>query len=624
MGTSVAHAAMLNAPELREMPVDTTAGRPSPDSPMEERIKQAVDEVNQNGQAALEELGELDSTEKVARAEQILKEMERASHEIRKMAHHRVSERFDELNDIAVTRVSLAAQADLLELGNPNNAEKRQRAQEIRDRIRQQQEGLEEKWGQWREGLERRHQEQPLPQFRFQQPNGQPPDHAPAYGLRLRLEALSEAETKEAIAQLKRQSRTALERLGKLDTPGKIERARKIQARLEERTKRLRERVADQGQDQIDEQLEQQIQRLRLRAEAAVQELGDLETAEKQERAEAIRAKIEKQITQLRERLGRPTGETFNQQFEEQAEQLRQQAQSALEELGELDTPEKRELAHRIRARMQEELSQLREKVGDRDHSALEGPVDYQAQALRRRAQAALDALGELDTTEKQEMAQRIREQLDGQIRDLTRRLAHWTSDARDQEAEQIRQQAEVALRELGALDSTEKVEKAKQVRAKMEQSINQLKHRQAERLQEALSQQANLLSSQPSEAVANRANDDWRVGIQNQPGRTANMLTERQEEWQQLDHRVRGFQERPQGQAKQAIRQNVGASEVRTPMENHPAAGTSQPTPVPLEPPTTKEKRTVDRDSPAARRESTSKDGPDNSSRDSSSDISP
>ena len=105
MGTSVAQAAFIDSAQQPGNQVDTTAGKPSPDEPIEERIEEAVEDVDQEGQAALEELGELDSPEKLDQAERILTHMERATREVRKRAHDRASERFDELNDMALGRV---------------------------------------------------------------------------------------------------------------------------------------------------------------------------------------------------------------------------------------------------------------------------------------------------------------------------------------------------------------------------------------------------------------------------------------------------------------------------------------------------------------------------------------
>lgn len=132
MGTSLVHAANMDTADVRLQQDVTASHRPSPDSPLEERIKEAIEEIDQEGQAALEELGELDSSEKIDQAEQILGQMERATREIKKHAHDRTLERSQELNDIAVTRLHYDAQARLQELGELDSEEKRRKAEEVR------------------------------------------------------------------------------------------------------------------------------------------------------------------------------------------------------------------------------------------------------------------------------------------------------------------------------------------------------------------------------------------------------------------------------------------------------------------------------------------------------------
>ena len=61
-GGSAAQAAGFAPSGLNESDVDTTAGKPSPEGPIEERVEQAIEEVNQEGQDALVELGELDTS----------------------------------------------------------------------------------------------------------------------------------------------------------------------------------------------------------------------------------------------------------------------------------------------------------------------------------------------------------------------------------------------------------------------------------------------------------------------------------------------------------------------------------------------------------------------------------
>jgi hypothetical protein len=135
ISTSVAQAAVSDPSGLPGPGVGQTPARPSPDEPIEERVRQAIEEVNQKGQTALEELGELDSPEKIAQAERILKMVEQATREVRQRLHSRESDRFEELNDLAVARLHYQAQAELKELGQLDTAEKRERAEAIRTRI---------------------------------------------------------------------------------------------------------------------------------------------------------------------------------------------------------------------------------------------------------------------------------------------------------------------------------------------------------------------------------------------------------------------------------------------------------------------------------------------------------
>ena len=57
--------------------------------------------------------------------------------------------------------------------------------------------------------------------------------------------------------------------------------------------------------------------------------------------------------------------EHLEQQYERQVRALRQRAEAALEELGELDTPEKQERAQQIRITLQEAIGQLKQKLSE-------------------------------------------------------------------------------------------------------------------------------------------------------------------------------------------------------------------------------------------------------------------
>jgi hypothetical protein len=109
ISTSMAQAAVSSPSGLPGLGVDQTPAQSVPDEPLEERVKQAIEEINQKGQTALAELGELDSPEKIEQAERILKMMEQATREVKQRLHSRVSDRFEELNDLAIARMHYQA-----------------------------------------------------------------------------------------------------------------------------------------------------------------------------------------------------------------------------------------------------------------------------------------------------------------------------------------------------------------------------------------------------------------------------------------------------------------------------------------------------------------------------------
>lgn len=181
---------------------DTSAGRPSPDEPIETKIEQAVEDVNQEGQDALGELGELDIPEKIDQAEHTLKQIERTSHEIRKRAHDRTSDRFDDLNGLAIAQSGEAARAELRDVGEANTPEKQARADGIGARHAERKAQLEERWEHQKQRLVQRWDDQGLPKADFQLPNGRSPEFAAAYGLRLRSEDLTDGQSDAVIADL--------------------------------------------------------------------------------------------------------------------------------------------------------------------------------------------------------------------------------------------------------------------------------------------------------------------------------------------------------------------------------------------------------------------------------------
>jgi nucleoid DNA-binding protein len=193
---------------------------------------------------------------------------------------------------------------------------------------------------------------------------------------------------------------------------------------------------------------------------------------------------------------------------------------------------------------MEEQLEELRKQLADRSRQAFEERFEQEAQALRRRAEVALEKLGDLDTPEKQELAQQIRARLEEQGRELRAQLAHRASGALDEQFEQesgeLRRQAQVALRELGRLDTLEKIERARQIRARMEDGINHLKWQQACQLidREAFSDQVRASALQRrGQAIELR-------------DRTMGVLKECQEQKARLTGQVGRLQDRREGQA--------------------------------------------------------------------------
>jgi hypothetical protein len=474
-GVSVSPASAFNSPEMPGQWSEAGPSGPFQDDPIETRIEQAIEEVDQEGQDALEELGELDTPEKVARAGEILQHMERTSYEIRKRAHDRTADRFDELNDLAIGRRGDQVRAELRGVGDADTPEKQARAEEIRTRNARIKAQLEERWEIQRQRRAQSRSEQELPQADFRLPNGRPPFFAAAHGLRLRLAKLTEEQADEAIYQLEREGRFASERLGELDTPGKVRRAQKIRAALALRLQDLRQHAAGLNRDADGEP-------------GSDRDLDQIEGV-----------------------------------YQERAQELRRRAEAAIAGLGELDTPEKQAQARRIQARLEEALAALRERLGNGAEGAIEERLDRETQSLRRRAEAALDELGELDTPERQETARRIEARLDAQLRKLREQLARRAEAANLQEeidldSDGLRRETEVALGELGRLDTPEKVRQARIIRVRMAEAINRLKNQRARQLIAG--------SGPPSDALTPDVLTDFREN--RDPGGTADRVGNR------------------------------------------------------------------------------------------------
>jgi hypothetical protein len=413
--------------------------------------------------------------------------LDQATREMEKRAHNRAGERLDELNVLAAARLQVEVRAQVRTLGPADGPEQRRRAEEVLASAQPRATQLEEHLKQERDRLERFHARQELPSLDLSQPSGRPPAHAPALGLRAQQGALSEAEVAAQIRRLEVEARAALERLGPLDTPGKAEMAARIRATLAQQIRALRERAAGPVENSdAGGQLEDQIRRMRQRAEVAIQGLGELDTPEKARYAATLRDRTEEQVRQLIERAqNRPHKEAYP-GLEDEVAALRRRAQSALDALGNLDTPEKQESARRIEFQLEEHLTAARQRWDERHRRALELQVEQEAQALRRRAQLALNALGDLDTSDKQELARRIRAHLEQQERALRSQLARRAhaaaQQAPEEEVAELRRRSREALAQLGRLDTPESIRQAREIRARLDRDINLLPTQQVER----------------------------------------------------------------------------------------------------------------------------------------------
>lgn len=100
-----------------------------------------------------------------------------------------------------------------------------------------------------------------------------------------------------------------------------------------------------------------------------------------------MRERTEEQVRQLVQRAQNRPDQVMHRGFEEEAQALRRRAQTALEALGELDTPEKQELSRRIQAQLDQQIQDLRNQLVRRAHAAAPQSSAQEAAELRRRAQ---------------------------------------------------------------------------------------------------------------------------------------------------------------------------------------------------------------------------------------------
>ncbi|HEU0020801.1 MAG TPA: hypothetical protein VFR55_03900 [Dehalococcoidia bacterium] len=527
LGVSVLPASAFNFPEVPGRLSEPGLGRPSPDEPIETQIEQAIEEVAQEGQDALEELGDLDTPEKVDRAEEILQHMGVTSYEIRKRSHDSAADRFDELNDLAIGRLGDEARAELSDVGGADTPEKRDRAEAIRARIAVKRAQLEARWDNQNRRMAQRRSELELPRADFRRPNGRPPLFAAAYGLRLRLENLTEEQANEAIDQLERDAQTASEGLGEVDTPGKAQRAQKMRATLAERLQDLRRRVANQNWDaagepgmaqeldHADDQLEERARELQQRAEAAINGLGELNTPEKQDQARQINARLETALAALRERRSNATDEAFQERLDRETRSLQRRTDAALEELGELDTPEKQEKARRIRVRLAEKVQKLREQLARHSGAAFNAEFVQESDGLRMDTVVALQELGRLDTPEKVLEARLIRVRMQEAINRLRNQRAHQLNDNKSGRRSEVltdfldnRGRGDAGARMTDPMDgniSAEPRDRAEQARQAQQKAINAL-HQQRDKQSKTEAREAKMEAEQERARARTRA----------------------------------------------------------------------------------------------------------------------
>ncbi|MFQ6028969.1 MAG: hypothetical protein ACE5Q6_15925, partial [Dehalococcoidia bacterium] len=141
--------------------------RASADEPLEQRIVQAIEEIDEEAQDALAELGQLDTPEKADEAGRIFHHMETTRRELRKKLHSRASDRFDELNDLAVSRARQRSRDELEGLGDLDTQQQRDRAAEIRAKLEKQRTRLEENANRFMDRTRQHRGSQPLPKFRL-------------------------------------------------------------------------------------------------------------------------------------------------------------------------------------------------------------------------------------------------------------------------------------------------------------------------------------------------------------------------------------------------------------------------------------------------------------------------
>jgi hypothetical protein len=196
---------------------------------------------------------------------------------------------------------------------------------------------------------------------------------------------------------------------------------------------------------------------------------------------------------------------------------LQHRAEVAINGLGKLDTPEKQELARQINAKLEEALADLRERLSNPAGLAYQERMDREVRSLQRRSEAALEELGELDTPERQEKARRIQARLASNALKLREQLARRSpavlDEGFDRDSDGLRRGTEVALQELGRLDTREKVQQARLIRVRMAEAINRLRNQKYRHLEDESGPRSDALTAFPNDrgqgSAADRRRDE-------------------------------------------------------------------------------------------------------------------
>ena len=121
-----------------------------------------------------------------------------------------------------------------------------------------------------------------------------------------------------------------------------------------------RKRLNNAAEVKFEHRLNRETHPLLHHTKAALRELGELDTPERQKKARLINARLEEEVQKLREHLARLSEAAFDEGFARDSHALRQDHGVALKELGRLDSPETIQEAQHLGARMEEGINRLK------------------------------------------------------------------------------------------------------------------------------------------------------------------------------------------------------------------------------------------------------------------------